>query len=347
MNITLLSDRRAKEWDTFVAGFDDATLYHHHGWYDVLADTYGHEKRLLTAYDGEDRIVGVLPMMLVKLPVLGAKLIACPYQASAGPPLANDDEVFSALVEAAIEMGREADAKFVEIRGPANDARMTAAGFDERHGGTFDSIIRMHEVTRSTIHRGHRQDLNRVNRLGIEIREATSLAEWRTFYEMFELLQREFAAIGLGWAIFENLFLKLPSKAKVRLARLDGEVIAGAFLLCHHKTIFSKQAVVMPDHVRTGVGKGLVWSTMEWGKSAGYDVLNLGISLQSQTHVLKFKEGFNATARPLSSYVYALGATPPSYEDLYEGYGTLKKMWKKMPLPATKLAGAMLTRWFC
>lgn len=347
MSVTVLSERRTKEWDAFVDRFDDATLYHHSAWYDVLADTYGHEKRLLAAFDGDDAIVGVLPMMLVKLPVLGAKLIACPYQASAGPPLANDEDVFMALLERAVAMGREEGAKFVEIRGPAEDARITRAGFEERHGGTVDSVIAIHEVTRSTIHRGHRQDLNRVNRLGIEVREATSLAEWRAFYEMFELLQREFAAIGLGWAIFENLFHRLPSKAKVRLARLDGEVIAGAFLLCHHKTIFSKQAVVLPEHVRTGIGKGLVWSTMEWGKSAGYDHLNLGISLRSQEPVMKFKEGFNARARPLSSYVYALGAKPPSYEDLYEGYGTLKKMWQKMPLPATKLAGAMLTRWFC
>ena len=148
-------------------------------------------------------------------------------------------------------------------------------------------------------------------------------------------------------AFFRNLFLDLPHHAKVRLARLDGELIGGSFLLCYHRTIISKQAVVKPEHARTGLGKGLVWSTLNWGKDAGYDFLNLGISLESQAAVKSFKEGFGAVSRSLSSYVLPLGTEPPSYEDLYEGYGLAKQVWRKMPLPATKLAGAVLTRWFC
>lgn len=347
MKITDLSDRRTRDWDAYVDKFDEATLYHHYAWYDVLAETYGHEPVLLSATNDEGAFVGVLPLMLVKAPVLGAKLIACPYQASAGPPLADDDDIAVALLERAVEIGRERGAKYVEVRGPAEDERLRRAGFVERNAGTFDSVVPIREMTRTKLHRGHRQDINRVARLGIEVREATSLAEWRLFYEMFEELQRQFAAIGLGWKIFENLFERLPSKAKVRLAYLDGEIIAGAFLLCHHRTIFSKQAVVRPEHVRTGIGKGLVWSTMQWGEEAGYDYLNLGISLASQESVKVFKDGFGAVSRPLSSYVFGLGATPPSYEELYDGYGTAKKVWQKMPLPATKLAGAVLTRWFC
>ncbi|MCA9550992.1 MAG: GNAT family N-acetyltransferase [Myxococcales bacterium] len=346
MRVGAYQDSDGRRWDAFVRRFDDATFYHQHAWYRVMQATFGHRPHLLCAEDG-DEVQGILPVVEVRAPGLGRKLIATPYQASVGLPLAEDPAVAEALIRHAVELARANKCGYVEVRGASGYAPLLAAGFKERHGGTQDSTIPIQQVDRSTIVRGHRQDINRVERLGIEIKEARTLWEWRAFYEMFEEAQRGFAAIGLGWAFFRNLFLDLPHHAKVRLARLDGELIGGSFLLCYHRTIISKQAVVKPEHARTGLGKGLVWSTLNWGKDAGYDFLNLGISLESQAAVKSFKEGFGAVSRSLSSYVLPLGTEPPSYEDLYEGYGLAKQVWRKMPLPATKLAGAVLTRWFC
>ena len=347
MRVGAYEDRDGRRWDAYVQRFDDATFYHQHEWYRVMAATFGHRAHLLCATDAAGELQGVLPVVEVGVPGLGRKLIATAYQASVGLPLAGDEAAAAALIRHAVQLAKTRKAGYIEVRGASGYRPLLDAGFKERHGGVQDSTIHIQQVDRSTIVRGHRQDLNRVERLGIEIQEARTLWEWRAFYEMFEEAQRGFAAIGLGWAFFRNLFLDLPHHAKVRLARLEGEIIGGAFLLCYHRTIISKQAVVKPEHVRTGLGKGLVWSTLSWGKEAGYEALNLGISLDSQAPVKAFKEGFGAVSRPLSSYVLPLGKEPPSYEELYEGYGLVKRVWRQMPLPATKLAGAALTRWFC
>jgi len=347
MKISLYDGTDATEWDDFVSEFDEVTFYHLFDWYRFLSDVFWHQPKLLVARDNGGRLAGVLPLGRVRAPGLGSKLIAIPYQATAGTPLVRDAEVARALVAEAIEMGRKSKAGYVEIRGEAGSRVLSDLGFMERHAGTHDCTVPILKVNKSTIVRGHRQDLNRVDRLGIHIDEAHTMQEWRLFYEMFEEIQRTFAAIGLGWSFFRELFLRMPDKAKVRLARLNGEIIGGAFLLCHHKTIISKQAVVKPEHNRTGLGKGLVWSTLNWGREVGYEQLNLGISLKSQAHVLAFKEGFGGISRPVSSYVFPLRQEPPSFEDLYEGYGLAKKVWTRMPLPATKMAGALMTRWFC
>lgn len=346
MRIELYEGTDGTEWDRFVTRFDEATFYHLFDWYRFLSDVYWHQPKLLCARVG-NALAGVLPLVRVRAPGLGSKLIGIPYQATSGTPLTEDPEIEEALLDEAIALGRRLRAGYVELRGAAGQRALIEAGFLERHGGTHDCTVPIQTTTRSTIVRGHRQDLNRVDRLGIEIREAATMRQWRTFYEMFEEAQRGFAAIGLGWRFFEELFLRFPEQAKVRLAYLEGEVIGGSFLLCHHKTIISKQAVVKPEHTRTGLGKGLVWSTLEWGRSQGYEQLNLGISLLSQAHVLAFKEGFGGISRPVSSYVLPLSVEPPSFEDLYEGYGLAKKLWVKMPLPVTKAAGAIMTRWFC
>lgn len=348
MQISLYQGTDSREWDEFVSQFSDVTFYHLFDYFRFLSDVFWHQPKLLVARDAQGKLTGVLPMVRVRAPGLGSKLIGIPYQASAGTPLTNDPEAAAALVRRAVELGRELKAGYVEIRGEAGSRILADAGYVERHAGTHDCSVPIMKVDRSTIVRGHRQDLNRVDRLGIEIREAHTLQEWRLFYEMFEEIQRTFAAIGLGWSFFKELFLRMPDKAKVRLARdSDGHIIGGAFLLCHNKIIISKQAVVKPEHSRTGLGKGLVWSTLNWGREAGYEQLNLGISLKSQAHVLKFKEGFGGIPRPVSSYVVALRTEPPSFEDLYEGYGLAKKVWVRLPLPATKLGGALMTRWFC
>lgn len=346
MTVELYDSTDGTEWDGFVEGFDEATFYHLFDWFRFLADVYGHQPKLLCRREG-GRIVGLMPVVRVRAPGLGSKLIGIPYQATAGTALTTDDAVHAELLEAAVGLGKKLGAGYVEVRGASGLRVLSQAGFRERHGGAHDCTVPIVGTDKSTIARGHRQDLNRVDRLGIEIREATTMQEWRDFYEMFEEAQRGFAAIGLGWTFFRELFMRFSDKAKIRLARLEGEIIGGSFLLCHHKTIISKQAVVKPEHTRTGLGKGLVWSTLEWGRGEGYEQLNLGISLLSQAHVLAFKEGFGGVSRPVSSYVYPLRVEPPSFEDLYEGYGLAKKVWVKLPLPVTKTAGAVMTRWFC
>jgi hypothetical protein len=86
---------------------------------------------------------------------------------------------------------------------------------------------------------GPRWGVRRARREGLEVGIATDLVEWRAYYALYQAsLARwgERASSRYDWSLFERIRARDPENARLWVARLGSEVVAGALVFyapCH------------------------------------------------------------------------------------------------------------------
>ena len=79
MSISYLNDRTAiKQWHSYISDHPQATAYHNIAWLQAVETTYQQQPVLLMAYE-DGRVVGVLPLVIMKRPLMQNAICALPY----------------------------------------------------------------------------------------------------------------------------------------------------------------------------------------------------------------------------------------------------------------------------
>src|SRR4030095_10859112 len=113
----LQTDRAALE--IYLRENADATVFHTWEWRQVIEATYGHRHDYWASWS-ESRITGFFPVVAMRLPLLGTKMVSMPYQYYGGLPLASpgDTGVLGELIGRAIGEASDGGAHFLEIWSP-------------------------------------------------------------------------------------------------------------------------------------------------------------------------------------------------------------------------------------
>lgn len=324
------------------------TFYHLPQWYALLHDTYGHDSVYILATDNDGRVLGFMPITFVEIPLLGKKAISSPYQISVGGVLCCDAHVAECLYGEAIIQCQKRGVEFLEIRSAEYAEVMDKLGFEKVVTNCSVTLCSLDDCTKGNIRKGHRSDFNKAKKFGVELTKGTSLDDWRAFYELYETEQRAHGAPGHGWSFLKSLHEMFPDNALVRLAWKDDICVGGMLLFCFGDTVFYKQGAMPGAYVVHGVAKYLIWETMQEMKNAGYKYFNFGLTHNSQTHLLSYKEGFAASSEELVFYARSFGGHKvTNIGDVYSGHGFLKKVWQNLPLSVTKIMGPIVSRWYC
>jgi serine/alanine adding enzyme len=75
----------AAEWDAFVVGRAESTLFHRFAWKSLLERVHGHECLYLATRDVSGRLSGVLPLVRVRSVLFGHFLVSMPFVSYGGP----------------------------------------------------------------------------------------------------------------------------------------------------------------------------------------------------------------------------------------------------------------------
>ena len=94
--LDVTSDVPERDWDEFVASRPEASGYHVWRWRRVFESAFGHETRYLAAHE-DGRIVGVLPLVIIRSRLFGRCAVSLPF-VNYGGVCAEDDEVAACLV---------------------------------------------------------------------------------------------------------------------------------------------------------------------------------------------------------------------------------------------------------
>jgi len=349
LTVRELTDQNAGRWTRFVEGHPAANLYHTVLWRDVIQQAFGHEPVYLLCELGNE-IRGVLPMFLVKFPLLGSKLISIPYDLGSGGALAVDQVSERALVERAMAMARARSANYLELRCGTGREALEGLGLERSEPVVISEMDLDNEASvLARMKDDHRKAIRKAKNRGITIREAERLDEFQTFYEIYLQVFRTFGTPPYGANYFPIVWQRLHASGAVRLllAHAGERCVGGLLLFCWGQNLISKFAACLPEAVPLRAYVALYWRAIELGLELGYRRLSWGTSSRDQAGLIEFKERWGAHTRPVMLYAMPVKKKAPSLEAYYDSDRLARRLWRKLPLPATRMMGGLLNRWFC
>jgi serine/alanine adding enzyme len=322
-------------WDTFVRAAGDSTVMHLHAWKRVLERAYGHLTLHLAAVEGDD-LRGVLPLTLIKAPLLGTHLVSMPFMDYGGVCADGDERAEALLVQAALERARTDRAtlnlRYVrapELGLPRSLAKVTMLlelGPDEEA-----LWRRLPSERRNRIRRAQKHGLT----AACHGREALS-----AFYGVFASNMRDLGSPVHSRHFFQEILDAFPT-SKIVLVTADDQPVGAGLMLIHNGVISIPWVSSLRTFFDRYPNQLLYWEAMRFGIANGHRVLDFGRSSVG-SGTFEAKRQWGAAPVQLHWYYHPETATPPGEDVKRLGWGTA--LWRRLPLPVANAMGPWLRK---
>ena len=328
-------------WDSLLLASGDTDVFHTAAWARVLGECYGYEPCYLVRQKA-DRLESLLPLMEVRSWLTGRRGVSLPFSDECGP-FCPDADTAQALVGAARELGSARHWRYLELRG---GARLTpemrpslshfahvldlSVGEERLHGG-------LNGATRTAIRKAARE--------AVTVRVETTLESLRSFYRLNCLTRRMHGLPPQSWTFFQKVHDHILCKnlGMVALAEWQRQPIAGA--VCFHfgpRAVY-KYAASDRRHQSLNGNNLVLWEVIRWYAARGAATLALGRTEREHEGLRRFKLGWGAREYVLEYFKYDFRRRA-FVEDRSRVSGWHNRLFRQMPIPVARAAGALLYR---
>jgi CelD/BcsL family acetyltransferase involved in cellulose biosynthesis len=220
-----------------------ATFFHTPAWHQIATQTYSNYKDVSIGVELKSEVRVVLPLLEIShIRGLFQGLVSTFAGCYGG--LIADGPVTSTEAEQIYRAVRSERVGYIHITGnPIAEAINPRKGLTRRDDFTqILSLMTDFDTIFTNFSKGHKSSYKKGRRMGVTVRLATTLDDYRAYFGAYEdSLRRwgEKASSCYSWSFFKNGF-KLaqtyPENIKLWLAELNGNLIAGAWVFYwnHH-----------------------------------------------------------------------------------------------------------------
>ena len=338
---SLATEQISADWDQYVLGHAEGTLFHLSQWKRVVEKSFGHKAHYLAAYEqAAGTLVGILPLFEVKSALFGHFLVSVPF-AELGGGLADSPVVESLLTNQATELCRRCGASYLELknRQPRDGLATKSLYFNFSR-----PILDTSEQNLLAIPRKSRAMVRKGIKAGLK-------AEWGHDHldEFYRILAKNYHR--LGTPIFPKRFFKtfleeFADQANLTVIRkASGESVAAVMTFFYQDRIMPYYAGSLAEYRDTAPNDFMYWALMEYGCEHGCKTFDFGRS-KAETGSFAFKKNWGFEPRPLA-YQYAVvrGDALPDLSPSNPKYRKKIELWRKMPFGLTKLVGPSLAKY--
>lgn len=332
-------------WDRYARSHPRSSHAHLYGWRRVIAETYGHRSVYLAARQrgGARSLVGILPLVQLRHPFRGNRLISMPF-ADTGGILADSPRVEKRLLTEALRKGRQLKAESLELRqttpltwldkGPCPGhppcrvsshkagLALTLPGSAERLRRAFPSKLR------SQIRKAEK------NGLHTEIGGETLLDD---FYAVFARNMRDLGSPVHSRKLFARVLEEFTGGVTLFVVRRGRVPLAGGLTLAYRDTVCNPWASSLKEFRHLASNMLLYWAMLEYACRGRFRRFDFGRSSPG-AGTFRFKQQWGAQASPLFWHALSLSGKPVRGETL------VFDLWKKIPLPVATLLGPALRK---
>ncbi len=327
-------------WDEYVLRHPCGSFFHLSGWGKVFHAAYGYEPIYLAAWR-EGALVGLLPLIDVRAPLLGHSIVSTAFTVGGGP-LADDNNVVAALAEAAVSLGVERDVKHVELRGEGYvlDGWTRVTG---KHAFFRMNIPADEQECLSRIPRKRRADL----RKALTAEEAGDLAvrhenDIDTFYKLYGRSLRRHGTPVMPKRFIEELAEVFGQRVEVSFADVRGEPVAALLSFTFKNFVLPCYVGSVDDARARHAHDFLYWTAMRRAAGAGITQFDFGRS-QMGSGAYRYKKTWGAAPSPVTHHYRLIRAkTTPNVSPNNPKFKAFSKAWSKLPLPVANKLGPML-----
>ena len=338
----VLTEGDARRWDDFVLRSASSNGYHQIAWRDVIERSFGHRTFYLLSEADSGSVDGVLPLVQLKSCMFGNFLVSLPYFNYGGVCAASEHAAHKLLTEAKFLAG-EIGVEHIEFRHTEHSfgdlpvkrdkvsMRLALAGGAE---GLFKSFP---AKLRSQIRRPEKEGMV------CEIGRNDKLDD---FYAVFAENMRDLGTPVYARAFFGNILEAFPRSSWIcTVATGDGRPVAAAFLVGFRGMMEIPWASSLRRYNALSPNMLLYWNVLKFACESGYSVFDFGRSTPGEG-TYRFKEQWGAKPEQLYWHYWLRNSgTLPELNPKNPKYQVAIRLWKRLPLPVTRMFGPAIVKY--
>ncbi|MES9991084.1 MAG: FemAB family XrtA/PEP-CTERM system-associated protein [Candidatus Thiodiazotropha sp.] len=335
------SDRQ--KWDDYVSNNVYAWPYHLFAWKDAIEASYKHKTYYLLA-ENNGVVVGLLPLVHIKLPLLINSLTALPY-CDIGNLLCDNKVVQDTIISRLFDLSKELDIKNIYLRGPVE------------HDFTNDKIkllstnkVRMilelpqnSEILLAGFKSKLRSQIRKAEKNGCVFRWGTDI-DLIKFYNVFSNNMLRLGSPTHSYDWFRFLIKNYENRVKIGLVEFEGNVIAGCILLKLGDKISIPWASTLQKYNKLSPNMLMYWNALKYSSDAGLRYFDFGrSSLNEGTY--KFKAQWGAKPYPIDWYKIDMQENNNNKQSGISSKGYIQEAWTKLPLRLANQLGPLIRKY--
>ena len=262
LSIRLATPNDRDCWDNYVENHQECTPYHLFAWQEAVLAAYGHKPFYLLAESG-NTLVGVLPLILLNIPVVGPKPISLPF-CDLGGPLVNSAEIANALKKFAsskINM----NAGEIEFRENGNFVNQTDPVLTGQKVRMIMSLPNNSQELFKAFKSKLRSQINKANKNGLIYLLAVGSEKQSILDEFYQIIAINMRLLGSPvhskkW--FKKIFIKYDKNCIVSIVYHNNTPVAGGIVLKSGNKASIPWASTIPKYNRLSPNMMLYWSML-------------------------------------------------------------------------------------
>lgn len=338
VSVSLLGQGEEHLWDAFVHATKAGTFCHLSGWRPVIEGVFGHRTHYLMARQG-GAVVGVLPLTHIRSFLFGNALISnafCMY----GGAVAVSDQAHSALESAALSICNQIGADYLELR-----------SLEPRHADwpqKRDLYVTFRKAMHSEVD-ANMKAIPRKQRAMVRKGIANGLRseidiEASRLYEIYAESVRNLGTPVFPLALFRALKRQFGDACDIVTVCRGGRAVASVMNFYFRDQVLPYYGGGTAEARELAANDFMYWEVMRRACERGYRIFDFGRS-KVGTGSYNFKRYWGFEPTPLV-HEYRLGVAReiPDNSPNNPKYRYFIAVWKRLPLPLTKLIGPFIVR---
>lgn len=337
------------EWDSRLAGFPHAGVFHTRGWASTLQAAYNLAPYYLADNPATPR--WILPVMEVPTLWGGRKGISLPFTDACEPVSRadgeGDQEVIAASTPPAaipfsdlLDFARSRRWGSIELRGgsPPPEAVPSMTYFVHSLCLEAPSAALFQGFPAAT-----RRAIRKAEKNGVAVTGSADLDALEAYYEMHCRTRRRHGAPPQPIRFFRSMWDSLirAGQGIVFTAWIHARPIAAAVFLWFRSHAVFKFGASDPADQDKRPNNLVFWHAIQWLRDHGCSDLHLGRTSLHHHGLVRFKRGWNVEEKIQNYYRYDLRRqTWQTDRDPTDGWYT--EIFRRLPLPVTRAAGNFL-----
>ncbi|MFQ5601722.1 MAG: FemAB family XrtA/PEP-CTERM system-associated protein [bacterium] len=341
MKIISVPNEKAHQWDDFLEHHPHATMYHLYGWKQVFESVFGYQPYYFMAVDQAEQPAGVLPMFRMGDIFRRKYLISNPFSSFAGI-CANSEQAESLLLNQAVEISKDLNARYVELRQLNAKINQSLPEKDSFVTLMLDLPDRAETVWQAISSR-NRNKIRKAEKSGLCV--DFGLNYLSEFYEIYAKNMKYLGTPVFPYAMFQKVAEVFKERSELMVLRHHEKTVSGMFLFKFQKMLSEPWVASLREYNKMYVNNYLYWRAIEYACENKFKVFDFGRStVDSGTY--RFKLQWGAQPVPLHYQYYLNKAKAiPIVDALNNKYQRIIDIWKKLPLFVTNFVGPRVVQY--
>ena len=335
-----ISDPR---WAALVDSHPRASVFHSPKWLRALRTAYGYEPVAISTSAPRSDLANGLVFCQINSWLTGRRLISLPFSDHCEPLIDRSNDLDDILLHLERRVDQERW-KHIEIRPvsfePGKNTKLDKSDVYCFH--RLDLRPSIEKLLRDCHKDSVQRKIRRAEREQLKYEEGRSEDLLQKFYRLLVMTRRRHRLPPQPLIWFQALIVAFGNDLKIRVASKRDVAVAAILTLSHKKSVVYKYGVTNAAFNNMGGTPLLLWKTIEDGKQAGLEELDLGRSDTDNPGLINFKEHWGAVGTSLSywSYPHRTGGAPAGSKKI------AKRLVSMIPSLALEAAGKLLYKHF-